>query len=233
MKKTSKFKDDPRISVNPLCEYVVEASASRRNSIIRNCKKPVTFITKWYNNAEDLLSFYLSEIRDDPKVLTVEISRLRTRFYGDDQEQKYGYASADALSSFLVNELSIRSEFAPYTLEMSVNSNKHKFIVNGVKISLRPELIVRDKSGKQQLGFVKFYFCKGESLSDRRAEYMAVLTKHYFEQEFGFTFKNQHCFVLDVYTGQLHVAPSASKRRLSDIEAACREIADRWDKVLV
>jgi len=214
--------------MNPLCEYVVEATASRRNAIIKRCKFPSTYITKWYNEAEDILAFYLSEIKDDPKQLMIEADRLRTRSYDDDMEKKYAVASASALKSFVTEAEKIRVALELYTLEMSVNENRHKFILKGVQISLRPELIVRDYKGKQQLGFVKFYFGKDDPLSEPRGELMACLLRHYFELEHGLAFKTQHCMVLDVYRGRLFYAPKAFKRRVADIEASLQEIADRW-----
>ncbi|WP_144247763.1 hypothetical protein [Mucilaginibacter corticis] len=230
MKKINK---DPRLSLNPLCEYVVEATASRRNTIIKQSKTPISFITKWYNQAEDILSFYLASIRDEPIVLSVEANRLRKGIYSDDMEKKYAVASADALKSFLQFELTIREKLASYNLEIAVNDNKHKFILSGVQISLRPELILRDSEGKQQLGFLKLYFSKNEPLSKLRGEAMACLTKHYFEQEFGFNFKSESCLVLDVFNGVLYSSPKAYKRVISNITAACNEIVDRWDKVAV
>lgn len=217
--------------MNPLCEYVVEATASRRNAIIKRCKFPSAYITKWYNEAEDILAFYLSEIRDDPKQLLIESERLRTASYDDDMERKYAKASSLALRSFLTQEDQVSMALALYTLEMSVNENKHKFMLKGVQISLRPELIVRDSEGKQQLGFVKFYFGKDEPLSESRGELMACLLRHYFELEHGLSFKTQHCMVLDVYRGRLFYAPKAFKRRVADIEASLQEIADRWAMV--
>lgn len=233
MKRVIKVNEDPRITVNPLCEYVDNASPARRFSIIKQSKKPLPYVTRWYNQADELLSFYLSAIKDDPKVLRTEIGRLVTRNYGTDTERKYANASAEALSSFLTNESRSRKEFEAFTLEMAVHNPKHKFMIEGVKVSLRPELLIRDSAGKEQLGFVKFYFCKSEPLEEERAFLMACLVRYYFEQEYGFNFKNEHCFVLDVYTGALYNHPTAYKKRLSDIKAACKEIADRWGKVTV
>jgi hypothetical protein len=229
-RKPVKVYQDPRISVNPLCEYVDDASATRRTSIIKQCKRPVSYITKWYNDAEDILSFYLSKVRNDSKVLSVETQRLKAiaKTHPDEMERKFALASATALNSFLAHELDIRTLLSPYHLDIAVNDSKHKFMLCGVQISLRPELILRDQEGKQQLGFVKFYFGKNEALTESRAELIACLTKYYFEQEFAFAFKPQHCLVLDVFTGRLWQAPKAHKRNLSNIEASLREIADRW-----
>ncbi|MGF7040088.1 hypothetical protein [Mucilaginibacter lappiensis] len=231
--KMKKVNEYPRISVNPLCEYVDEATASRRNSIIRQCKTPVSFITKWYNRAEDSLSSYLTNVRDEPAFLSIEADRMRNVIPFDVMEKKYAVASSDALKSFLKYELEVRHKLSSFKPEIAVHNPNHKFILSGVQISLRPELILRDENGKQQLGFVKFYFGKNEPLGKDRGESMACLTKHYFENEFGFNFKSEHCMVLDVYRGEIFTSPRAYKRILANIEAACKEIADRWDKVIV
>ncbi len=229
--KKKRIHENPRISVNLLCEYVDEATASRRNSIIKQSKSPIAFITKWYNRAEDALSYYLSEIRDEPTLLSLEAKRIRGIRSFDEMELKYAIASAEALLAFLKKEAWVRNKLSAFKPEIAVHNPNHKFILSGVQISLRPELILRDKEGKQQLGFVKFYFGKNEELGEDRGELMACLTKYYFEQEFGFSFKNDHCMVLDVYRGEIYTAPKAFKRNIANIEAACREIADRWDKV--
>ncbi|MES2268770.1 MAG: hypothetical protein V4520_18545 [Bacteroidota bacterium] len=228
-----KIYNDPRISVNPLCEYVLSTTASKRNSIIKQCKTPVPYITKWYNQAEEILSFYLAQIRDEPKVIYTEAHRLKVKSTDDKMEKKYATASYEALNAYLSHELNVRERLSNYKLEMAVHDSKHKFILKGVQISLRPELILRDLDGKEQLGFVKFYFCKTEPLSKDKGELMACLTKFYFEHEFGFKFTNENCIVLDVFNGQIFSAPKAFRRNISNIEASLVEIADRWDKVLV
>jgi hypothetical protein len=231
--KMKKVYKEPRISVNPLCEYVVSATASKRNSIIKQSKTPISFITKWYNKAEDILSFYLANVRDSPKILSMEANRLQTDLYTDEMERKYAHASADAINSFLKKEKSARTILSAYALETAVNENKHKFILKGVQISLRPELILRDNQGKEQLGFVKFYFSKNDLLTQERGEAMACLIKYYFEQEFAYAFKPENCLVIDVFAGEFISAPKSHKRIIANIEASCLEIADRWDKVKV
>jgi len=228
-----KVNENPRISVNPLCEYVTTATASRRYAIIKQSKTPVTFITKWYNRAEESLAAYLSEDRDMPFMLELEAYRLQKAICSSDQEKKYSLASANALMAFLNSEKTVRHILAPFKAEVAIYDPNHKFILNGVQISLRPELILRDDKGKQQLGFLKFYFGKDEALGKDRGELMACLTKHYFETEFGFTLKTEHCMVLDVYRGEMFNAPKAHLRNLANIKAACKEIADRWDRVEV
>lgn len=233
MNKKTKVYPNHRISVNPLCEYVAEAGPARRNSIIKQCKKPIPYIVKLYNDAEDIISLYLSVVKDNPKLLVREASRLLAGPFKDDNDKKCAQASAGALKAFKLKELALRGVFETYVLGSATDDTHHKFMMNGVQISLRPELIVRAPDGKQQLGFIKLYFSKGTPLSKERAEMIACLTKNYFEEEFGFGFKPEHCFVLDVFEGKLYNAPKAYKRSLANIKAACQEIADRWHSVEV
>jgi hypothetical protein len=220
----------PRISLNPLCEYVVDASAARRTAIIKQCKFPASFITKWYNQAEDILSFYLAEIRDDPRQLDIEIGRLKVGHTGDQMEKKYSKASGEILSCFLQHEDRIRHLLEPYHVSSSLNDHSHRFIVNGVQISARPELILRANDQRQHVGFLKLYFGK-EPLSKDRGELMACLLKHYFSTECAIELKNQDCMVMDVARGKIYCSPKTFKRRVDDIKASCIEIAQRWDLI--
>jgi hypothetical protein len=42
------------------------------------------------------------------------------------------------------------------------------------------------------------------------------------------TVKPELCIVVDVFEGEVHHAPRSRKRLGSEIESACREIANRW-----
>lgn len=229
LKQTNKAKR-PRISLNPLCEYV-EAGPYRRSSIIKNSKEPPLYITRYYNVGEELLTRYLSQVRDKPIFLRLHSSRLRLLSHNNDSEAKNAKFSSEALLSFLSHEKSIRKKLSAYSIETSLNDNTNKVIINGVQISIRPELLLRDSEGKQQLGFMKLYFSKTEPLTRDRAELIATVGKHYFETEKGIMLNSKHCMVLDVFRGTLFNAPKSFKRRIWDIEAACQEIFDRWDMI--
>jgi len=217
----------PRISVNPLCEYVY-ATATRRGSIIKNSKEKPTYMTVRYNHAEEILSFYLAQSTVDVKILTDQIYSLNTIKYKSDFEKRCATISAEALSAFLRKESYVKKILSLYKSFMTIEETKHKLIINGVQISIRPEIILRDTLGKQQLGFVKFYFSKSVPLTQERAELIACVGKHYFESEHHLPLLNKNCFVLDVFRGEIFSAPKSHVKRMNDIYASCQEIADRW-----
>jgi|GEM_PF-1583712 len=218
---------NPRISVNSLCEYNF-ASPTRRNSIINNSKEKPVFIAARYNDVEDVLSFYLANIRNDPKVLANQIHALITSKFRTEFEQKCALLSADALSSFLSYEHLVYKALSVYSPKMSIEETKNKMLINGVQISIRPEIKLYDSSLRQQLGFIKFYICKSIPLTQERGELIACLGKYYFESEEHLQLMSKNCLVLDVFRGTIISAPKSYIKRIADVKASCQEIADRW-----
>lgn len=222
---------DPRMAINPLTQYTDGATATRRTSIIKNAKEKPTFIVRRYNEAEEFLAHFLATGASS-RMLTDHISALRSSFYITNFEKECAEHSADALQAFFKNGLWLPGLLSKYKVDVTVHDNAHKTMVEGVQVSLRPELMLRDKNSGQRMGFVKFHFSKSKPIPARQAELVACFGKHYFEAEHTLVFKPQNCFVLDVFTGEVTHAPKAFSKRLSDIKASCREIADRWHLVI-
>ena len=222
---------DPRIGINPLAQYTDGATATRRSSIIKNAKDKPLFIVRRYNEAEEFLAHFLASGASS-RLLADHITTLRTGFYFKDSDRENASYSADALQAFYKNGLWLPGLLSAYNIDVTVHENAHKTIVEGVQVSLRPELMLRDKKSGEQIGFVKFHFSKTRPLPSSQAELIACFGKHYFESEHTLVFKASNCLVLDVFTGGITQAPKAFAKRLSDIKASCREIADRWHLVV-
>jgi hypothetical protein len=225
-----KYHLNPRMGINPLCEYVYLSSASRRSTIIKNAKEKPTFVVKRYNEAEDFLSYFLAS-KCDSKLLLEHIKSLRTGYYAKEFERDCAHYSADALEGFFRNGLWLTGLMENYDLEVSLNQTTHKIIISGVQISIRPELILYKKGTKERVGFLKLYISKTKPLESHHGELVACLGKSYFLEEHTLNFHSDCCLVLDVFRGELITAPKAFKKRMSDITASCKEIADRWDLV--
>lgn len=221
----------PRIGINSLAEYTSGVTATRRTSIIKNAKEKKNYIVRRYNEAEEFLAHYISS-EANAQILFDQIKTLRTNQYFKDSERDNAIHSANALEAFYKNGVSFSNLLLKYKVDATVNVNTHKTIIEGVKVSLRPELILRDKQSGQQLGFVKFYFSKTKALSKSQAEMIACFGKYYFESEHNLILKPDNCFVFDVFIGEFTHAPRAYAKRLSDIKSSCREIRDRWDLII-
>jgi hypothetical protein len=64
----SKQRNDPRISVNKLAQYVT-SRAARQTQILRNAKFPPDYITTYYREAAEAISRYLASDMQDAAIL--------------------------------------------------------------------------------------------------------------------------------------------------------------------
>lgn len=231
MKKTinQRVYENPRMSLKMICEYV-KASASRRSTIIRDSCIVPTFIAKRYNLASDVIAMFLSINEPDISLLRDQVIAIERSKYSSENEQSMALLSGEAIRKFIDHSSSIESVLDYFEVEATSHVHYHKFKVEGVEISIRPELLLRSHQTNDIVGFVKLYFSKGTPLDDETAGLITCLGKNYFNETHSLNLPEQNCFVLDVFRGEISTAPRAYKRRMSDIFASCREIADRWHR---
>ena len=154
---------------------------------------------------------------------------LRHTKYTSKHQKETALLNMQALNSFLKHADRIAKGLQAYNIELAVNFTYHKFDLEGVEVSIRPELILRSQSTGEIIGFVKLYFSKSKQLDGSLSDTISCLGRNYFNEAYSLTLPEKSCFVLDVFTGELLRAPRAFKRKMSDIAASCREIADRWN----
>lgn len=223
---------EPRFSINSLSEYMV-ATATRRAAIIRNQKRPPDFLVARYTDAEDAIINYLTCGERDldlvygaQDVLLGKIGSASTEW-----ESQRLQLCHDALGSFA-------EHIDAFDLEGAVISDQverpSKLSLSGVDISVRPELgfLFEARTGPQS-GLIKLYFRKNEPLTEVQAQYIGAALYYW-----GTTVAPQNqalrparCMVYDIFAGVSFEGPRAHKRRISDLEAACEEIALRWSHV--
>jgi hypothetical protein len=108
--------------------------------------------------------------------------------------------------------------------------------VEGVTVSVRPDLYLRDKRTKELRGIVKLSILKGntpkdgEDPEDEAAKYVGTVVHQYANEVISPTAKivPANCLVIDVFAQRVYEAPKSFKRRRDDVAAACREIARSW-----
>lgn len=219
--------EDPRISLNKLGEYMTAATPSRRKRIVSDQQNPQPFIAARYKDArEAIVDFVVSGMSDRAGLLSVA-SRLRKSREGSEFAINDRIASADAIESFIeaVGDIDLGDCIAvsmPGTTSQGMT-------VSGVYISVRPDIYLRNWVTGEIEGALKLHFPKTSPLTSAGAEYVATAMRVYMELEKG----NSHvdhrkCYVVDVPTSSVTVAPKAHVRKMKDIEAACEEIAIRW-----
>ncbi len=227
----TKVRENPRLSVNKLGEYM-EAKALRRFRILQEAKFPPLFITKRYEEACDAMVNYFTAGRDMKPVLQkleeVYARKGRTPF-----EQQTDQLTIQALETFYENadNLTLPDEF---TGQSGLHKNLPLAVIGGTEVSIRPEILILHPSPKGPvIGAVKLYLSKMHPLTTEAADYVGALVRHQMQEVYTKSPKvnPKCCLVYDVFANILHVAPTAYKTRFRDVEAACVEIASRWGDI--
>lgn len=217
----------PRISVNKLGEYLT-ATPSRRKRIIEDQQDPKPFITKRYGDArQEIVGFLSSDMNDDSKILQAA-ENLKIHSGGTDFCEQDRTASSEAIHSFL--EASENLDLEGLVVVPVSASESSTMDVAGVTISMRPDVILKDKETGQVKGCVKLHFPKTTPLDIQGGEYVATALRVHLGNS-NVAVDPKKCYVVDVPTKQVYCAPKAFKRKMNDISAACEEIDVRWKKI--
>jgi hypothetical protein len=218
----------PRISVNKLGEYLT-ASPRRRRSIIADQKRPKTFQTARYTEAQDAIAEFLQAGASDYTGLQKALELLRNKTPVSDWDSDRIDLCVEAIERLMDFD---SFDFLEGLCASLGSVNAPKLVVSGVSISVRPEVILRgtDKKGRSIIGAVKLYIGKSIPLKDDSAAYVATTLHQYVERflENQGTVAYKNCHVLDVFAGTAFHAPKAYQARRGDINAACEEIARSW-----
>lgn len=213
-------RNDPRISVNGLAEYLT-ASTLRRHSILREQKKPQPYQVGYYREVERAIAEALSQNDEAP------LHRCRMvigNVQGSDYEQGRRLNGLAALDSFERN----LDDTPVEGLERRLGpARPRRLVVEGVPISVRPEVLLR---GPGRVGAIKLYLSSTKALGEDRARFGGTILWRYVAEMAREDEEADHemCFLLDVMECKWHRAPRTYKRRLNHVEAACREIRALW-----
>lgn len=108
-------------------------------------------------------------------------------------------------------------------------------IIEGVTISVNLDATThRPLKGKDMVGGVSFLFSKAAETSGTaradRSKVSAVLALLFAQEHLGYLGEADPtiCYSFDVMSGQSYAAPKTYKNLLSNMEAACEEVALRW-----
>lgn len=217
---------NPRISVTKLGEYMT-ASVVRRRAIVRDQKRPRPAVVARYHKARRVIVDHLSGAGDRHRLIdTIEdldAQRPTSKWHAQDQ-----LLSVEALDHFFDVHVPLST-----CQVRRCPGNPPKLNVNGVLVSVRPDLLVRGthRDGRAWFGAVKVHISKGHALDETAAQYSATALHQWAEQHLATQstpVNPRGCLVIDVFTQSVWSAPTAHQRRRAHLAAACEEIALRW-----
>jgi hypothetical protein len=221
-------RQDPRISLNKLGEYMV-ATPRRRRRIVLEQKRPPEFQTARYTEAQDAITSFLANGAGDDSPLADALRRLSEISPRTEWDAQRIQLCTEAIESFM------DCDNFGFMGDMTVSAgatDQPKLQVANVSISVRPEILLEgsDRTGERIFGAVKLYIGKTIPLTRESGAYVATTLHQYVDEQFGSkgTAGHRKCVVLDVFANELYEAPRAFQRRREDIEAACEEISRAW-----
>lgn len=221
----------PRISVNKLAEYM-ESKGGRQRQILRDQKFKDDFKGMYYREATEAVSRCLASGLIDRSCLGTAIQLLEQKPAEKAGTIRRINANIDAIESFETMLDSI--EFFDGDPEHGAHK-PDKLVINGVEVSVRPEIVLRAKTKKGQslIGAVKVHFSRTFPLNEAAAGIVSALLQRYCADKLAKdeAVSPQHCFVIDVGSQKVYPGQKAIAQRLKDISADCLNIAAMWPSI--
>ena len=220
----------PRISVNKLGEYLV-AKAGRRRRILEDAKRPPDFIAPRYRDFYETAPRFLASSPLDDNIVASAIDSIHSRPVGSEWDEQNKILNTDLLTNLL--DIPDLLDMERYTVTELPDASA-RMTIGEVEVSVRPEVRLRiTQRGRELGGAIKLYTPKSFPLNQESGDYIATLVHRYSAQnDIGdHEVDYRHCYVVDVPSREVFTAPRSYSRRMSDIEAACLEIAAVWPQI--
>jgi len=220
-----KVNEEPRISINKLGEYIY-ASEARKRKILLESKFPAEIITTRYAPVQNAAIEYFITSKDIEIFNRVKNILSQKPTINDHQKEKVR-SCIEALTH--LTECAT-SKLVPYIGSPAIKGYKDckSITINGVLISLRPEILLLNPATNQPKGAIKLVFSKGHFLTIQEGQCIAGLIKTYLEKELNIKCYYKDCITLDVFSNRILYAPTKTEWTISKIESACDDIRIIW-----
>lgn len=226
----AKQRDEPRISVNKLAQYVT-SKAARQNQILRTAKFPPDYITAYYREAGEAIAKFLAGDMQESSVLDNAVSLLSQKVASNIYETRRVAGNIDAIETFshLLDDI----DYAGATGKLGLQKAPH-LIFNGVEISVRPEVTLHSNGKTGPLvGGLKLHFPKTEPLDEEQASYITSVMHTFCQHHLWKDGQPHaaHCLVIDLASGKVYPGVKSTKQKMKDVANACSQIAALWPGV--
>lgn len=232
----------PRLSAAEFGEYMA-ADDGPRETILRDAKYERLARTLLYRDVQQAVAQYIASHTRDRRILR----DCRTALEG-----KLLAASDPTRRNNLAYELQALDKFESALNELGIAgvtgalvSNRNTAMrMEGVSISIRPTawLTQARMRSADRVGAVLIDFAKGQPLRTELAEekarnameHIACLLHLKTQQDRcdnGEKAHNELCFLYHLHRGQLIAAPVNYARKVKNMEAVCRVVANAWDGI--
>jgi hypothetical protein len=225
MERRTGSRPNPRISAPKLEEYL-EASASRRERILRDQKFPRTDVVVRYEKARQAIRAALvsGNAPTRLKELARAIEQMPAKSSYDSDSARL---SAEAVRRFatLHDRLALKD-----TRALLPSAPKFSLVSEGVSISIAPAVLLRrtKRDGMEYCGALTVVLRKDEPLGLQGGKAVAELARLALANAGYKNIRPDLCVAVDVFGGRIFTAAGRGQRIAGEIASACREIAVRW-----
>lgn len=215
------------ISLLSLAHYMV-ARVDVRAAIVANARRKNPAAAHRYTRAKEEV---LRILRGDRGLIDVGLLDAATDFRrrtpkGDWDASDLGL-SADAFDQ-------LRDSYTKIDLGSRPPSRRRKWpklVLEGVAISVTPDLILREEGRVRKVGALKLRFGSTRAMEEEEGTYAAMILRYYLLTQLKD--KSQRiapklCQVVDSATGEVFHSPTAYKRQMGKVRLACAEFRAQW-----
>lgn len=228
--RVGRVREDPRISVPKLGEYMDVRQANRRERIIRDQKYPSNFILTHYADAQKAIRAALLAGPDFDGPLGEKSKTIAARGPTMRHQIDAQRCSLDAIAAFrelwLTMPLDGVCRFVLGRMEFAL-------FVENVSVSVFPTVMLQRTwpDGRSETGALLLVFRKEAALQEHGGEAAAEVLRRALARAKVPGVSRELCIVADVFAQEHFCAPKSNIRLMREVEAACREIAVVWPTV--
>ncbi len=214
------------ISINQFAEFSAATNAAKAR-IIKQQQKVNKLLIPWYQSAKGSIKRYLTDVNDYTPI-EQGVEKLKDKIVNSKRQGIDKAVSIEALQKMIEVNLPRILGNVPY----QVIKPEVKFvIVNGVKIMVSPELVIKAKiGGRIVYGGVKIHLSKTKPFDSKQCNFVAILMYDYLSELAG---ENEHvapqfCLCVDLFSNRVVSAKENHISESQEINKICNEIAQLW-----
>lgn len=233
IKKTHTLRSSPGMSIRMLADYMTASEQAKRTILTRSKFAPIA-PTIQHDAARESIVGHLSSGAGSTDAIHLRIATLKSGLQGSPFEVEKAENNADYLERYL----EMAPPLPPRAQQVTAGEKMPQLEIEGFALRCSPEFIfrrvTRTNVPKMGLGFLRY--SKGKGLPVETACWQGAIAVGYLttklQQGLGEVDADREITaVIDVWTGQCHVAPSNSTYRFNEVKAACAGIAQRWAQI--
>jgi hypothetical protein len=230
-KQTHVLVPHPQMSERQLADYMA-GSERKKRAIVTDCKfRPIARIIQ-HKEARIVIANALRKGGVTQEDLKEKADFVRSKLVDDVFDAQVNEINADYIEQFS----SVLANVSLPNAEILSAKSFPAMNINGVKVTFRPDLILRrtTRTNKLKRGALVLRYAKGTSLGVQTGPYhssaiFGLLGEHSDEE--GSEPEKSLCITLDAFSGKLYPAPGDAVTNFANMKAACKSIAERWPNI--